>query len=160
MLQGNFCFISDQYYIDFPDPNVMINKEAVRGELRSRPCFFCFRDENEPRILWLVPASTKYEKFKAIHDKKKAKYGFCNTIKLGTLIGRPAAFLIQNICPVTEKYIHEIYYDKNHQPIMIEEQLAKEIIRDSRSVLKLVRAGKPVTFTNVLGIYEALKKTL
>jgi hypothetical protein len=67
-------------------------------------------------ILWLVPISSKYAKYKAIYDKKVEKYGNCNTIRFGVVLSTQAAFLIQNMCPVTSKYITEIYVDKNNTP--------------------------------------------
>ena len=47
-----------------------------------RPTFYCLRD-NKTSLLWMVPLSSRVEKFKAIHDKQVAKYGKCLTIVLG-----------------------------------------------------------------------------
>ena len=30
MNTGHFCYIKDQYFIDFPDPHLMKNKETYR----------------------------------------------------------------------------------------------------------------------------------
>jgi hypothetical protein len=78
--------------------------------------FFAFSDKNQPDIFWLVPISSRIEKYKFEEQKKIKKYGRCNTIRFGTVLGRECAFLIQNMCPVTNRYITP-YIDKNKQQI-------------------------------------------
>ena len=95
------CGCFDQYYLDFPDDKLMKNKDMIDGVPHSRPCFFAFPDSKAPEIYWIVPISSKYEKFKQIEEKKIQKYGKCNTIRFGTVLSRHTAFLIQNMCPVT-----------------------------------------------------------
>jgi len=74
MYSGRFCFLSDQYYEDFQDKYLMRNKEMVDGVAHDRPCFFVFQDSITPEILWLVPISSNYAKYKALYDKKVEKY--------------------------------------------------------------------------------------
>ena len=40
MDNGHFYYIDDQYFIDFPDPMLMQNKETVNGQAHDRPCFY------------------------------------------------------------------------------------------------------------------------
>ena len=63
-----------------------------------RPTFYCLRD-NKTSLLWMVPLSSRVEKFKAIRDKQMAKYRKCLTIVLGEFDGKEAAFLLQNMFP-------------------------------------------------------------
>ena len=98
MEQGSFCFLSKQYFIDFPDDKLMKNKEVLDGVKVNRPCFFAFEDEFNKNIYWLVPISSRCEKFKLIYDKKVKKHGECDTLCFGKVIDRDAVFLIQNIC--------------------------------------------------------------
>ena len=107
--------------------------------IRSYYGFFAFRDKDHLDILWLVPVSSKYEKYKNIYDKKIDKYGKCNTIVFGTLINKKAAFLIQNICPVINEYIKEIYIDKTNNPIQIDSRTVSDVIKNSREVIAKVR---------------------
>ena len=125
MDNGNFCFLSDQYYEDFKDKYLMRNKEVIDSESRDRPCFFAFRDNVIPEILWLVPISSNYTKYKNLYDKKVLRYDKCNTIRFGEVLGKQAAFLIQNMCPVTERYIREVYVDKNGIPIRVDGRIAE-----------------------------------
>ena len=160
MDSGRFCFLSDQYYEDFKDEYLMQNNEVVDGVMRDRPCFFVFKDNIMPEILWLVPISSNYSKYKALHDKKVQRYGKCNTIRFGSVLGRQAAFLIQNMCPVTERYIREVYVDKNGVPIQIDNRIVADVTTNAREVLAITKRGAKIIFPNVKGILDILQKQL
>ena len=156
MSEWQFCFISDKYYEDFPNHNLMQNKEAVDGVVADRPCFFAFRDATHKDILWLVPISSKYEKYKPIYDKNIQKYQRCQFIRFGEVLGKQAAFLIQNMCPVTNKYIREIYVDKNNVPIKIDNRIAEDVISNAKDILAKVNRGAKLIFTDVFAIKKVL----
>lgn len=73
--EGYVYHIKDEYFEKVQDSNLMQNKEGGT----YRPTFYCLRD-NKTSLLWMVPLSSRVEKFKAIHDKQVAKYGKCLTI--------------------------------------------------------------------------------
>ena len=152
-------FLSDQYYKDFPDSKLMRNKEAVGAQLHRRPFFFSFKDEKTPDIYWLVPISSQVDKFKIVAKKKEIKYGHCNTIRFGQVLGREAAFLIQNMCPVTAPYISP-YMDSNLLPVYIRDDLAEDVIRNAKSVLRLLEKYPYIVFPAVQEIYMQLSKQL
>ena len=127
MPKSQLYFLSDQYYLDFPDDKLMKNKDMIDGIPHNRPCFFAFPDTQIPEIYWIVPISSKYEKFKRIEQEKIKKYGRCSTIRFGTVLGRETAFLIQNMCPATDKYLIP-YIDKNGCPIRIDDRTEKRSI--------------------------------
>lgn len=161
MKRGHFCFLRDQYYKDFPDDKLMKNKEVIDGISHNRPCFFAFPDRENPEILWLVPISTKYEKYKAIYDKKAERYGYCNTIRFGEVLGRQSAFLIQNICPVTEEYINNIYVDRNNNPVSVDERTEQDVIQNAQAVIERVKRGATrIVFPDVMSIYSGLEQRL
>ena len=98
--EGYVYHIKDEYFEKVQDSNLMQNKE---GGI-YRPTFYCLRD-NKTSLLWMVPLSSRVEKFKAIHDKQMAKYGKCLTIVLGEFDGKEAAFLLQNMFPIRDYYL-------------------------------------------------------
>ena len=159
MLKAQLYFLSDQYYIDFPDDKLMKNKDMIDGVLHNRPCFFAFSDTKSPDIYWIVPISSKYEKFKKIEQDKIQKYGKCNTIRFGTVLGRNTAFLIQNMCPATEKYLIA-YIDKNNTPIRIDDRIAADIIKNARDVLAIAKRGAKVIFPDIFKIYHELDRQI
>ena len=116
-------------------------------------------DTRVPEIYWIVPISSKYEKYKRIEQDKIKKYGRCNTIRFGTVLGRNTAFLIQNMCPATEKYLTP-YIDKNKQPIQIDGRVAADIEKNARSVLALAKRGAKVIFPDVFTIFKGLEQQL
>ena len=156
MKNWQFCFLSDEYYERFPNHGLMKNKEDGEGIIHGRPCFFAFKDIKNKDIFWLVPISSKYNKYKPIYDKNMRDYGRCSFIRFGKVLGKEAAFLIQNICPVTEKYIKEIYVDKNNNPIFIDNRIAQDVIYNSKQTLAKAAKGAKLVFTKIDEIKSAL----
>ena len=84
--RGTFCFLKDQYYIDFPDKDIQINKDkGINGNNHNRPFFLAIPDENIKEIFWIIPVSTKIEKYKKVYDKKIEKIGICDTLHFGNI---------------------------------------------------------------------------
>jgi len=153
---GNFYFIDDQYFIDFPDPNLLGNKKGVSGQAHDRPCFFSFPSGNG-KIHWRIPISSKVGKYRAIHKKKVARSGSCDTLVFGNVLGHPKAFLIQNMCPVTVEYINNEYEDSNAVPVRVDGLLEQQLIQAGKKVLALVRKGHHhLIFPDVLSIEKIL----
>ena len=134
----------------------MKNKEFVYGQFIDRPCFFAFKDVQNPDIMWLIPISSKYDKYKNIYDKNVKRYGKCTIIRFGEVLGRQAAFLIQNMCPATEKYIREVYVDKNNVPINIDNRIIHDVMTNAKDVLGKVNRGTKLIFPDVLNIKKSL----
>ena len=159
MPDAQLYFLSDQYYIDFPDDKLMKNKDTIDGIAHSRPCFLAFPDAKNPAIYWLVPISSRYEKYQKIAQAKIEKYGRCNTICFGTVLGRNAAFLIQNMCPVTAPYL-TAYINKKAEPVRLDDRVVADIAKNAREVLAIARRGAKVIFPDVFKIYQALETSL
>ena len=170
---GEFCFLDIAYYRRFNDPHLMHIQECGT----SRPFFYTFKDTFYPDIFWMVPVSragNKNGKYQTIIAKKKARYGRCDTIILGHVLGQQAAFLIQNMCPVTEQYITNTYIQKaNNQPVSIRKSTQIEIETAAKRIWKRVKertereikAGLPVSrdslvCPDIFSIYQELVKDL
>jgi hypothetical protein len=136
--------------------------EIVDGVSHGRPCFYTFPDEEDSNIFWMVPISSQVDGeggYKEINEDKIKKFGKNNGLSFGFVRGREAAFLIQNICPVTSKYIVEEYIDcMTNNPVSIPNDLKREINAKARTLIRLSKQGKVVTLTNVIKILEILKK--
>ena len=156
MDEYRFCFIKDEYFIDFPDKFLMKNKEIINGKAHNRPCFFVFKDPSYDEILWLIPISSKSEKYEFERHKKISKYGHCNTIVIGEFLNNKTAFLIQNMCPITEDYILKEYLDKNKVPIGVDGRLANTVVENAMKVLTLTKKGIKLVFPDVMSIYVSL----
>lgn len=153
---GHFYYIDDQYFKDFPDSYLMQNKEKVNGQLHDRPCFYAFQDSNT-QLFWMIPFSSQVSKFKGIYNKKMQKYHRCDTIVFGEVLGHEKAFLIQNMCPITEKYMKNEYLDSvANIPVRVDGRLEKELKDKAGKVLALQRKGAKLIFPDVLSIEKEL----
>lgn len=159
MSDARLYFLSNRYYIDFPDKNLMYNKKMAGGRPHGRPCFLAFRDTLNQAIYWVVPISSKYEKYRQLAQQKEQRYGSCITICLGKVLGRDAAFLIQNMCPTTAEYL-EAYIDRHNKPIEVESRFAAEVERKARGALGLAKEGKRLIFPDIFNIYNTLERRL
>ena len=154
MKANHFYFIKDSFFQDFTDPSLMQNKEDGHG----RPCFFVVEDSDG--LFWMIPISSKVEKYKQIYKKKIQKSGKCDTICFANVLGQERAFLIQNMFPIKENYIlSEYYQSSSNTPVMISKLESKIIIEKFKKVLALVKNGKKnMVFVDILSMCEELKK--
>ena len=145
MFQERFVYhIKDSYFEKVNDNMLMCNKENKQ----YRPTFLCMEDPVTPGLLWVVPMSTQVKKFAAIRDKQIAKYGKCITIVIGTYDGKNAAFLLQNMFPITSQYLDHIH-TRNGNPVPVNYSLAKEVKRNVQQLRILISRGKKVVFPDV-----------
>jgi hypothetical protein len=85
------------------------------------------------------------------------KYKRCDTIAFGEMLGHQTAFLIQNMCPVSQKYINNEYIDRRSGlPVKISGITEKELLRKAQKVLLLTHRGMRLIFPDVIAIEAAL----
>ena len=150
---GKFYFIKDEFFDVFKDYGLMIKKE--NGS--KRPCYFCFKDRQDNEIIWFVPISTRYEKYKKIYDAKKIKNGkkpIYNFV-FGNVLGKKAVFLIQNIFPTTLDYIEKKYTNSN-KDVEIPEVVKDEVITKSLRVVNLAKSGVQIPFYDIIEMKKIL----
>lgn len=112
---GYVYHIKNEYFEFVKDDKLMKNHE--NGS--SRPTYFCIKNEDS-KILWFIPMSSKVEKYRKLQNQKIQKNGICDTIVIGKYRGSESAFLIQNIFPITEKYIDHIDVIRNKAISVVE----------------------------------------
>lgn len=148
---GKFYFIRDDFFELFKDYELMENKENGN----KRPCYFCFRDEENEEIIWFVPISGKVEKYKQIYEKKRTKTKKVYNFVFGKVLGIDKVFLIQNIFPTTQEYIIGKYQNQK-QDVEIAERLKREIIETAKNVITLYKKGITIPFCDILKMKEIL----
>ena len=155
---GYFYFIKDLFFEMIDDQELMKNKENGN----KRPCYYCFKCKDYEDIIWFIPVSTKIDKYQKIYNnkiQKQIKLGknpSVDTIVFGNVANTYSAFLIQNMFPVTKKYV-ESQYIKNRVPIRLSNKLQIEIIYKANKVLNLYKHGmKNIVFPNIDRILEQL----
>ncbi len=141
IVTGNFYFVSDSFFEKVSDVNLKINYETTK-----RPHYFALRDK-KTSLLWLVPCSTKVEKFEKIIEKRKQYNRPNDTIKIVTIQDRKTVLLLQDMFPITEKYITNQYI-RGGQPVRIANtDIVADIERSARRVVILLRQGVHFTPT-------------
>ena len=105
--KGYFYFIKDYFFDIVKDQELMQNKENGN----KRPCYYCFKDNQNSDIIWFVPVSTRTKKYRTIYNKKiqnqikNNKTPNVDTIVFGKVSGKENVFLIQNMFPIIERFV-------------------------------------------------------
>ena len=102
MESGKFYFIKDKFYIKFKKYGLLENRDMMDGKLHNRPCYYSFKFDDNNEIYWMIPVSSKIEKYRKQYEHSIQKYGVCDNISFGYILGNLCAFLPQNLFPVTE----------------------------------------------------------
>lgn len=152
--EGYVYHIKDEYFEKVNDNMLMQNKENGT----YRPTFYCLKDE-KTSLLWMVPLSSRVDKFRAIHDKQAKKYGRCLTIVLGEFDGKSAAFLLQNMFPVTEYYLDHIH-TRNNNPVPVKYSIHSEINTNMKRLRQLHKRGSKVVFPDITRLEEIMLEEL
>ncbi len=103
LIESGLYIISDSFFEDFPDPHLKGNKE------QNRPHYCAIRDQRTG-LFWMIPLSSKIQKYQAILDRRAdegKKNDLLHIAKLDN--GKQEAFLIQDMFPVTVKYVEREY---------------------------------------------------
>lgn len=152
--EGYVYHIKDEYFEKVNDNMLMQNKENGT----YRPTFYCLKDE-KTSLLWMVPLSSRVDKFRAIHAKQAKKYGRCLTIVLGEFDGKSAAFLLQNMFPVTEYYLDHIH-TRNNNPVPVKHSIHSKINTNMKRLRQLHKRGRKVVFPDITRLEEIMLEEL
>ncbi len=156
MINGHFYFVQDSFYNSLPDCNLMSNKGHGIPGIGGRPCHYCFKYEE---YYWMVPISSKTQKYHSIYNNKVAKRGYCDTIRFGYVNGVERVFLIQNCFPITQKFIDSEYkVNKNTIPVTVTKELANELNGLLRKVIRLYKKGINMPLTKLDEIISYLEQ--
>lgn len=152
---GFYYHIKDSFFEEIKDNALMANKENGN----YRPHFLAIQDSHNSDIYWMIPVSSKFEKYKRIYDNQIARYKKCTKIVLGKCNGRDAAFLIQNAFPATANYFDHIHTSKG-KPLSLHGSTAKLIADNLRCNLRLHKRGISLFYTDIDRIYNLLEEKL
>lgn len=154
--QGKFYYITDEYFDKFNGHGVLLNKAEDEFGKHGRPCFYCFKAED---FCWMIPISSKVEKYEKIFEEKKKRYPNYDGIRFGYVNGNKRAFLTQNICPVTEKYVDSEYMiNHNTVSVTISSELGKELNGIARKIIRFYKKGTRIVLTDLDYIIGELNK--
>ena len=146
---GYLYFIKQSFFDLVQDETLPINKPDDQNGKHGRPVFCAIKVDSED-FYWVIPFSHQVEKYQRIYDKKINKYGRCDTIAFGYVLGEKKAFLLQNMFPVSEVYFDTVYIDK---------KLKHELRTKANKLYSLyTRKGIKLMFSDVDEIIKFLSK--
>ena len=151
MQQGYTYHIKDEFFQQFDLPYLMSNRENGG----YRPHFCAIRDQRKENVYWMIPITSKVEKFHQIYGRKVARHGRCDTIVFGNFAGDERAFLLQNMFPVTEQYIDHVHTVRG-VPVIIHQRLERMLQNKVRTLLSMYRNGRRLIFVDIYAIYNHL----
>lgn len=127
------CYIVKNSYFDkYNDIYLKANKNE------NRPHYCCFPDKEDSRLYWLIPMSHQIEKYEKIIRDRENQHKPCDILHILKIGGKKSALLIQDMFPITEKYI-ERAYTINSIPLVIKSKKDKEILtKKSRNIYRLI----------------------
>ena len=141
MIERGFYIIKDKFFEDMNDPYLKGNKEA------NRPHYYCFKEETTG-LFWMIPLSSRIDKYKKIINKKIANGKPCDILHIMKLDNnKESVFLIQDMFPITENYIERTYTIANNHLIVTSEHSALEIEKKAKKVMNMLKKGIKFTPT-------------
>lgn len=154
MKKTGFYIIKDKFFEDMPDPYLKGNKAG------NRPYYYCFED-TVTGIYWMIPLSSRIDKYKRIVEKKEKAGRPCDIIHIVKLDDdRESAFLMQDMFPPTEEYIEREYTIAGNHLMLTSEHVARTIEKKAKKVMGMLKRGVKFTPTqpDVMKILAKLKQ--
>lgn len=147
-----FYIIKDDFFLRFQDPYLKGNHKE------NRPHYYAFKSK-KTNLIWMVPVSSKIEKYKSIVSRRAEQGKPCDFIEVLTLAnGKESAFVIGDMFPITEEYILRPYTICSI-PFGIVNEAQRDLIHSkANKVLSMIRKGYKFSPTqpNVLKIEKEL----
>ncbi len=134
--------------------HLLYNKE-IDGRVSYRPYFCAF--EKPKGTYWMIPISHKTEKYHNVLDTKQSKSRFWsryNTIMFGDVFGKERAFLIQNMCPVTD---NELYISGEY-PAVVESDFCHQLISEAKHIFNDYSLFPRLIFVDIEEILRRLDR--
>ena len=150
--KAGFYIIKNEFFEIMSDPYLKWNK----GE--NRPHYYCFEEKNK-EIYWMIPVSSRIDKYKNIIKEKKQEGKPCDILHIAKLDNdKESVFLIQDMFPITEKYIERKYTISGEHLRVTSQHTVREIDKKARKVLGMLKRGVRFTPTqpNIHSILDKL----
>lgn len=156
MITGNLYFIKDEFITLYGESGALSDSRGKDGG--KRPFLCVFADRDAPNIYWLIPVSSRVEKYQKIWLQKMKQHGACLTLYFAKLFGKKRAFLIQDMFPITDDYILKPYYDENGHLARLPKTTYRKILATASAALELaLHHNQPLLLSGAETIYTKLK---
>lgn len=151
------CYIiKDDFFKKYNDPFLKGNKEG------NRPHYCCFKDKENKDLFWVIPMSHQVKKYENIIAKRSKEHKSCDIIHIIKINNDKSVLLIQDIFPITEKYVERPYTINSIHLIIRDKKQIEIINQKAKNIHRLIHRGIKFNPTqpNVLYIKEQLIQEL
>lgn len=132
---GTLYFISDCFFEKVRDDYLKMDYDKTK-----RPHYLAFQDERT-LLYWLVPCSSRIEKYERIIAEKQSRRKPTDGIKIIRIRDQKSVLLFQDMFPATAEYVLEPYM-KSGMPVYIESQkVVAELKRTAKEIRNKLRIG-------------------
>lgn len=135
ILTGSLYFVSDDFFAKIQDPFLKINYECTK-----RPHYFAFKD-SRTGLYWLVPCSSKIEKFERLIQKKQEQHKPTDTIQIVKIFDRKTVLLFQDMFPVIAEYIDSPYIKGGQLVRSADPKIIQDMEKNARKIINLLHRG-------------------
>lgn len=133
MAFGGLVFVDDAFFDLVKDPNLKINK----GLGHARPHYFAVRDKFNENIYWVVPISSKVDKFDKTFNKKLQKGQPTDGLRKIKVRGQDRYLLFQDMFPVSINFL-TVYSQSGTQVYLKEDRIdISSLEKQARKVIGL-----------------------
>lgn len=139
---GFFYFVSDEFFAKIDDKYLKTNYEKTK-----RPHYCAFLEE-KTGLYWLIPCSSRCEKFERILAGKKRDGKTADGIEIMRVFGRKTALLFQDMFPIVGKYLAGQYFKKSLPVAILDPAARGKLLSRSKRVVNLLRRGFKFTPTS------------
>lgn len=135
LISGTLYFVSDAFFDKIDDPFLMQNYEKTK-----RPHYFAIKDRKSG-LYWMIPCSSKVEKYKRLIEQRRKHKRRTDIFKIVTIQNVEMALILQDMFPVSEKYIDGVYTRRGQIMQLVEPKSFDEVERAANHVIGLIRRG-------------------
>lgn len=130
--QNTFYILKNDYFQKYDPKKHMMNNNSGNG----RPFYLSIKSKKNEEIFWMIPISSKVQKYKKIYDAKIKTNKSVDILHFCDVSGVRKAILIQNMIPVSAKYIERAYTVSN-VPLQLDGKNAKLIAKKANKIMNL-----------------------
>lgn len=141
ILSGSLYFISNSFFKKIKDPFLKKNYDKTK-----RPHYFAFQDQ-DTNLYWMVPCSSKVEKFQKIIEKKRGQGKRTDSIQIIKIENKESVLLFQDMFPVRRKYIDGQYFRQNHNVKITNPKLVAKLEKTAKKIRRMILNGIKFTPT-------------
>ncbi len=134
-------------------------KDSNIPQKDKRPVYYCIEDKKNKEIFWVIPMTSQVTKAMKFIEKCKPKE--CYNFEINTTMPN-SVFNIQDVFPVTKKYIDSEYLIDNEPYKIKDKKLIKSIEKKAMRFISLGMMGKNKmpTSINIVKIKNLLEEEL